>query len=106
MDALTLLGRARAARLQVRAAGDELVVRGPRSQAGLVRELFEHKAEVLAALRVAEPRDHLDPFTAAVVDRFGGQVLAEGEGPRPEDVAPVDLRALDPWLRPPERRRR
>jgi hypothetical protein len=50
MEALALLRRATEAGLRVEAAGDKLVVRGPKSAEPVVKLLAEKKAEVLAAL--------------------------------------------------------
>ena len=50
MDSLSLLHRARLAGLKVRADGDQLVVRGRRSQEQLAQELLAHKVEVMAEL--------------------------------------------------------
>ncbi len=64
MDAVTLIERARAAGLTVRADGDRLIVHGPKAAEALVHELAAHKAEVLRLL--APPADadddnaHLD----------------------------------------------
>ncbi len=49
MDGLSLLADAAAAGLVVTAAGDKLLVRGPRSADALARQLIEHKVAVLAA---------------------------------------------------------
>ena len=51
MDGLTLLWRAREAGLRVEAAaGDKLLIRGPKCAVSVVKLLAEHKAEVLEAL--------------------------------------------------------
>jgi hypothetical protein len=50
MDCVTLLHEAREAGLEVRADGDRLVVRGPRSAEALARTLLAHKAELLTML--------------------------------------------------------
>jgi hypothetical protein len=50
MDALTVLHRARDAGLRVEAAGDKLIVRGPKRAETVVKLLAEHKAKVLAVL--------------------------------------------------------
>lgn len=54
MARLALLDEARAAGLEVVADGDELVVRGPRRLADLVKLVLASKAELLAILREAE----------------------------------------------------
>lgn len=54
MDALTLLAEARAAGLNVRAEGNLLIVRGPRSAEAIVSQLRDHKPEVLALLCAGE----------------------------------------------------
>ena len=50
MDVVTLLDRATSAGLRLSIAGDDLVIRGPRSAAALVAEIGRRKAEILAAL--------------------------------------------------------
>jgi len=50
MDGLTLLRRAYDAGLRVEAAGDKLLIRGPKRAESVVQLLAEHKAEVLEAL--------------------------------------------------------
>jgi hypothetical protein len=50
MDGLDLLRRARDAGLRVEAAGDKLLIRGPKRSGAVVKLLAEHKTEVLAAL--------------------------------------------------------
>jgi hypothetical protein len=50
MDGLTLIRRARDAGLRVEAAGDKLLIRGPKHAEPVVKLLAEHKAEVLASL--------------------------------------------------------
>ena len=50
MDGLDLLQRAGDAGVRVEADGDRLIVRGPRSVQGLVKQLIAHKPDVLAAL--------------------------------------------------------
>ena len=54
MDGLTLLRRARDAGLAVVAAGDKLVIRGPKRAEPVARLLIDHKPEVMAALVPAE----------------------------------------------------
>lgn len=50
MDELTLLAQARAASLEVRADGEFLVIRGPRSAEALALALRDHKPEIMALL--------------------------------------------------------
>src|SRR3974390_747156 len=50
MDGIILLRRAQDAGLRVKAAGDKLLIRGPKLSEPVVKLLAEHKAEVLAAL--------------------------------------------------------
>ncbi|SRR5260221_997570 len=50
MDGLTLYKEALAAGLEVRAAGEKLVVRGPRRLAPLARELLAQKPVIMALL--------------------------------------------------------
>jgi hypothetical protein len=55
MASLEILDEARAAGLDVVADGDELVVRGPRRLADLVRRVLASKVELLAELRQVPP---------------------------------------------------
>jgi hypothetical protein len=58
MDGLTLLRRAYDAGLRIEAAGDKLLIRGPKRAESVVHLLAEHKAEVLEALAAkAMPAD-------------------------------------------------
>jgi hypothetical protein len=50
MDGLTLLRQAHDVGLQLEAAGDKLLIRGPKRAEPVVKLLAEHKAEVMAAL--------------------------------------------------------
>lgn len=50
MDGLTLLRRAHDAGLRVEAAGDKLLIRGPKHAEPVVKLIAEHKADVLAVL--------------------------------------------------------
>jgi hypothetical protein len=50
MDGLTLLRRAHDVGLRLEAAGDKLVIRGPKRAEPVVKLLAQHKREVLAAL--------------------------------------------------------
>lgn len=50
MVGLELLAQATTAGLDVTAAGERLIVRGPRSAEAIARRLLAHKADVLAAL--------------------------------------------------------
>ena len=50
---IDLLVQAKAAGLTVQAAGGRLSVRGPRTHESLIRQLIEHKQDVLAALATA-----------------------------------------------------
>src|SRR5688572_1000777 len=98
MDGMTLLAEARAAGLEVRADGDRLVVRGPRTQEGLARALLAHKPDVLTALQaVAEraavmrmqlPRSGPVPFLtyrpAALATDTPGRCLSCGDGLTPD----------------------
>jgi hypothetical protein len=67
MGGVDLLTRACAAGLTVRADGDKLIVRGPRSAEALARELLEHKAEILIHLRRSEPASLPDYAATACV---------------------------------------
>jgi hypothetical protein len=53
MDSLVLLRQARDAGLRVEAAGDKLLIRGPKRAEQVVKLLAEHKAEVLAVLTLS-----------------------------------------------------
>ena len=50
MVGLDLLAQAQAAGLTVAAAGDRLIIRGPKSAAAVARRLIDAKADVLSAL--------------------------------------------------------
>ena len=50
MDGVTLLQKAHAVGLTVAAAGDRLVIRGPRQAEAVARLLVDHKPEVMRAL--------------------------------------------------------
>jgi hypothetical protein len=50
MDAVNLLQEARAAGLEVRAEGDQLVVRGPKRLATLALRVLDHKPTILSIL--------------------------------------------------------
>jgi hypothetical protein len=50
MDVMSLLTKARSKGLDVRAEGNKLVVRGPRSVEKLARQLLDRKAEVMPLL--------------------------------------------------------
>jgi hypothetical protein len=72
MDGLTLLRRAHDAGLRVEAAGDKLLIRGPKRAAPVVKLLAEHKAVVLAALPIATEALHWrERFTAKTFEWFG-----------------------------------
>jgi hypothetical protein len=66
VDGVTLLRRARDAGLRVEAAGDKLLIRGPKQAEPIVKLLAEHKAEVVAALtpETNEVRRWRERFTA------------------------------------------
>jgi hypothetical protein len=66
MTATELLAAAERAGLQVRAAGERLIVRGPRAAEALGRVLLARKAEVLAVL-TAKPAAAWDAARAAAV---------------------------------------
>jgi hypothetical protein len=53
MDGLVLLRQARDAGLRVEAAGDKLLIRGPKRAEQVVKLLAEHKAEVLAVITLS-----------------------------------------------------
>jgi hypothetical protein len=52
---LDLLSEARTAGLRVWIENEDLVIRGPRRAEPLAVQLFDHKDEVLAWLRISEP---------------------------------------------------
>jgi hypothetical protein len=59
MDALTLLRKAHDVGLRLEAAGDKLVIRGPKRAEPVVKLLAQHKRQVLAALAAgALPTNH------------------------------------------------
>ena len=55
MGALTLIEEARSAGLKLRAEGDRLVIRGPKSAERIVQALLDRKAEILPFLREQPP---------------------------------------------------
>src|SRR2546428_11357962 len=55
MAGMKLLDEARAAGLKVRAEGDRLIVRGPKSAERVAKALLEKKADVLALLSQQSP---------------------------------------------------
>ena len=83
MDVVTLLREAESAGLQVRADGDRLVVRGPRSLEPLAKKLLERKADLLPLLTRKEMQDGPNVVTDDVVRSPGG-------GDRAQPARPVD----------------
>jgi hypothetical protein len=86
MDGLMLLRRARDAGLKVEAAGDKLMVRGPKRAEAVVKLLAQHKAEVLAVLSPApiDARRWYERFTTRAFewllgDREAAKRLAWGD---------------------------
>ena len=75
MDGLALLKRARDAGLRVEAAGDKLLIRGPKHAEPIVKLLAEHKAEVVAALtpETNQARRWRERFTARIFEWYGGK---------------------------------
>ena len=71
MDALIVLRRAQDAGLRVEAAGDKLMVRGPKRAEAVVKLLAEHKTEVLAVLA---PTDQDKMADAANAHRWRGRL--------------------------------
>jgi hypothetical protein len=65
MDGLSLLRRARDAGLRVEAAGDKLLIRGPKRAEPVVKLLAEHKPEVLAALALTPGFARVVPLAIA-----------------------------------------
>jgi hypothetical protein len=79
MDIVTLLREAESAGLQVRADGDRLVVRGPRSLEPLAKRLLERKADLLPLVtRRKEIEDGPNVVADDVVRSPGG-----GDGAQP-----------------------
>jgi hypothetical protein len=100
MDRLTLLATARAAGLAVYAAGERLVVRGPRSAGGLAQELIARKAEVLALLGV--PPQARKGFSRFLVSSFVPVTLPDTRAAASEPavarrVAAMRERHPRPW---------
>jgi hypothetical protein len=75
VDGLALLKRARDAGLRVEAAGDKLLIRGPKHAEPIVKLLAEHKAEVVAALtpETNQARHWRERFTARTFEWYGGK---------------------------------
>jgi transposase len=75
MDSLALLNEAHAAGLEVRADGDRLMVRGPRSAAALAQKLLAHKADVLLLF---QGTSHAVPYSPSpLADRLLDMPLAQ-----------------------------
>jgi hypothetical protein len=107
MDAMSLLAKAKGRCLDVRAEGDKLVVRGPRSAEKLALQLLDRKPEVLPLLArqdTTAPDRREAPKWAVRVrsDALGVSlwVIEEGEPPpsfpsehvrRLEQVAPGEV---------------
>jgi hypothetical protein len=80
MDGLTLLRRAYDAGLRVEAAGDKLLIRGPKRAESVVQLLAEHKMEVLAALKTPTEDEFGDADLWS--GRFASQIAAWFQGNR------------------------
>jgi hypothetical protein len=76
-----LLAEAEDAGLKVRAEGDRLVVRGPRSAEALMRRLIDRKPDVLAALS--------SPFRLRVVGTTAAPPTAAASAPEPPPPPPA-----------------
>ncbi len=96
MDGLTLLEQATASSLHVEIAGDELLLKGPRSCSALVEEIGRRKAEVIAELRARATTDDPAAWTTLAARRWGGADSTPGL-----DVPPDWRSDLASW--PPER---
>lgn len=74
MDGLILLQCARDAGLRIEAAGDKLLIRGPKNAEAVVKLLAQHKANVLAALApgAMASRRWRERFTARTLEWFSG----------------------------------
>jgi hypothetical protein len=82
MDGVTALAEARAAGLEVRADGDRLVVRGPRSAEVLAKRLLGCKADVMAALEAEAAKAELDSIEADLTAKNGRLLRLYGAGDR------------------------
>ena len=85
MDGLALLLHAEHAGLKVWAEGDKLQIRGPRRAEPMVRQLIEHKPEVMAALAAGSANPDIEREA----------IMVEG-APSPSDsgIQSPDWRAL------------
>ena len=95
MDGLTLLAEARGQGLEVRAQGDRLIVRGPRSAEALARSLLDHKAEVLAELELEAATAARDAANAEV-EPLNARLLAllDAGDRRAAERVQAEIRAL------------
>jgi len=95
---LSLLAVAREAGLTVRVGGDRLVVRGPRAAEALAREVLQHKAELMVALRpAASPEAEADPVDTDTDNEQPTPAPARRRPPPPTDPGascPVHKRLL------------
>ena len=82
MDGVTALAEVRAAGLEVRADGDRLVVRGPRSAEVLAKRLLGCKPEVLAVLEAEDARAELDRIEADLTAKNARLLRLYGAGDR------------------------
>lgn len=83
MDGLALLLEARQMGLDVQAKGEQLLIRGPRSQERLVRTLLNRKQEVLTALKTElQAQVHDSQNTLPCLDRNGVLVIPFGSPKR------------------------
>ncbi len=102
MAGLTLLEEARAAGLTVRADGEQLVVRGPRSAEVLARALLAQKTAVLAALAPSPDfsRSRVPAFPRCT-DEESTPITAASDPALARRVAAMRARHPRPWRCPP-----
>ena len=86
MDALSLLDQANASGLDIELAGDDLVLKGPRSCSSLVVEIGKRKQEVIVELRA-----RASTVAPVTWNHLAGQRWSEGSSTPGLDV-PADWR--------------
>ena len=95
MVQVSLLLQARARGLRLHIDGERLVIRGPRGEDALAKELLANKAAIVRLLRERPELASVDSFTAEAMQSFEGSTVVD-EG----DCASA---SSDPRNRPPAR---
>jgi hypothetical protein len=79
VEGLNLIIEAARRGMTVRVDGEQLVFRGPAEEGDLVQQMLARKPGLLQLLREFSALQSLDPFTARVIQNFGGLVDEAGE---------------------------